>query len=320
MTSIKKEDILLVSKHSDLPSKSVQRSIEEHCYAQEKDWRKLLSYLLLVLGVGFFTTGILFFFAYNWADLHKFAKIGITETLLIATTILCLFYFQKPIIRSIILTAACVLVGVLFAVFGQIYQTGANAYDFFLAWTLFISIWVAVGRFAPLTLLYIILINTTAILYSNQVAKDWSYFWIYILLFSINAVFSIVTLYLKEKKTLATPTWFTHILSLSSFTIISILMIYEILDPTIPYLYIALILNLLSITAALWFAQQSKSTFYIALAAFSAISSICSFILKSGDFEAGTLLFLSIFIIISVSLTIKFLIQTQKKWNHDQQR
>lgn len=238
--------------------------------------------------------------------------------MLIGTTLLCLVYFKKPIVRSIILTAAAAMVGVLFAVFGQIYQTGANAYDFFLAWTLFISIWVIIGRFGPLTLLYVILINTTLILYSQQVAKDWSIALICILLFGINAAFTIGTLALKYSKGFITPVWFTQILSLATFTFITVLMAHEIFEQSAQYLLISLFLYPLTLAGALWFAQNSKNTFYIALAAFSLIICICSLLINYVGDDVATFFILSLFVIISVTVTIKYLIQTQKKWNHDQ--
>jgi uncharacterized membrane protein len=44
-------------------------------------------------------------------------------------------------------------VGVLQAVFGQIYETGADSYVLFLIWALLIIGWVAIGGYAPLWLL-----------------------------------------------------------------------------------------------------------------------------------------------------------------------
>ena len=114
-------------------------------------WQKFFRLFFISLGVGFTVSGIVFFFAYNWADLNKFIKIGLIEALIITTISLVLFLRININTRNIILTGASVLVGVLFAVFGQIYQTGANAYDFFLVWTIFVTLWVVGNYSAPLT-------------------------------------------------------------------------------------------------------------------------------------------------------------------------
>ena len=186
MKKIHQKDVHIISRHSNLTKDEVGRILKENVYHNKEAWYTFFRYFLISLGVGFTVSGIVFFFAYNWADLHKFAKIGLTEGMLLATVVIVLLVKMNDQIRNIVLTGASVLVGVLFAVFGQIYQTGADAYDFFLAWTLFITLWVCVAHFAPLWLLYLVLINTTLLLYTQQVAQDWSVVFICFFLFSIN--------------------------------------------------------------------------------------------------------------------------------------
>jgi uncharacterized membrane protein len=142
----------------------MDRILKEQVYNDKDAWSKFLRLFLISLGVGFTTAGIIFFFAYNWADLHKFIKIGLVEGVVIATALAAVYSRIPSDIRNILLTGASILVGVLYAVFGQIYQTGANAYDLFLGWTLFITLWVLISNFAPLWLVFIILINTTVLL------------------------------------------------------------------------------------------------------------------------------------------------------------
>lgn len=112
------------------------------------------------------------FFAYNWEDLPKFAKLGIVQTLLVASVLLTIFTRWNVLIKQIILTGATFLVGTLFAVFGQIYQTGADAYDLFLGWTLFTILWAVAIRFTPLWLTFIGLLCTTIWLYVLQIVSD----------------------------------------------------------------------------------------------------------------------------------------------------
>ncbi|ULT43759.1 DUF2157 domain-containing protein [Niabella defluvii] len=110
------------------------------------------------------------------------------EALILITTGLVFLPKLNTDTRSIILTGAAALVGVLFAVFGQVYQTGANAYDFFLAWVIFISLWVWVSNFAALWLLYLLLVNTTIVLYAEQVAQNWQGIFVLTLLFVVDAM------------------------------------------------------------------------------------------------------------------------------------
>ena len=186
MKNIQREDIYIIGGNSNLSEQGIDKALKENIYNNKEAWQKFLELFLITLGVGFTVSGIVFFFAYNWADLHKFAKFGLVEGLIIITTGIVLFIKINNTLKSIILTASAILVGVLFAVFGQIYQTGANAYDFFLAWTVFVTLWVIVSNFAGMWLLFLVLINTTFILYSEQVAKGWSEAFIYTALFIIN--------------------------------------------------------------------------------------------------------------------------------------
>lgn len=141
-------------------------------YANKKQWKQFLSIFLLAAGVGFTVAGIIFFFAYNWEDLPKFAKLGIVQTLLVTSVLLTVFTRWNILIKQIILTGATFLVGTLFAVFGQIYQTGADAYDLFLGWTLFTILWAVAIRFTPLWLTFIGLLCTTIWLYAMQIVPD----------------------------------------------------------------------------------------------------------------------------------------------------
>lgn len=55
-----------------------------------QDWSRFVRILLLTLGIGFTIAGIIFFFAYNWEALPKFAKLSLTGGLIITTTLLSL--------------------------------------------------------------------------------------------------------------------------------------------------------------------------------------------------------------------------------------
>jgi len=166
---INRDDIYIVSRHSDLNEETAHRLLEKNVFNDADSWKKFLHLFFIVLGVGFTVLGIIFFFAYNWDSLPKFAKMGIVQVLIVTTTLAALFIKSNPTVKKTLLMGASVLVGALFAVHGQIYQTGANAYDLFLAWTFAILIWTLVANFAPLWMLFVALANTTIVLYFNQV-------------------------------------------------------------------------------------------------------------------------------------------------------
>jgi uncharacterized membrane protein len=57
------------------------------------------------------------------------------------------------------------LIGAVLALVGQIYQTGADTYELFASWALFILPWALLARFAPLWLLWLAIVNLAVTLY-----------------------------------------------------------------------------------------------------------------------------------------------------------
>jgi uncharacterized membrane protein len=216
-------------------------------------------------------------------------------------------------IKNVILTGASVLVGVLFAVFGQIYQTGANAYDFFLAWAIFVTLWVLISNFAPLWLLYLVLINTTFILYSQQVAKDWSEVFIFSLLFIINLTVLISAIFLGKKKI---PNWFLNTVALGSVSYTTIGVVIGIFDKYQVTFPILILITAVAFTLGILYGLKTKSGFYLSVIPFSLTIIVSALLIKVSDGEMMFLL-VSLFITASVTLTIKNLIDIQKKWKNE---
>ncbi|MGV8946545.1 MAG: DUF2157 domain-containing protein [Lutibacter sp.] len=317
MKNIQREDIQIISRHSTLTEKGIEKVLKESIYNDREAWQKFLSLFFISLGIGFMVSGVVFFFAYNWDDLHKFTKIGLTEVLIIVTTSLVFFSKINTNIRNIILTGAAVLVGVLFAIFGQIYQTGADAYDFFLTWTVFVTLWVIVSNFAPLWLLYLILINITLILYSEQVAKDWSEVFIFNLLLLINTTALISAILLsKFKKLVSVPNWFLNIMALTSISYATIGIINGIFDKYQIAFLVLILTTVIVFALGIWYGLKIKSGFYLSVIPFSLIIIVSALLIKISDGEMMFLL-ISLFIVVSVTLVIKNLINIQKKWANE---
>ena len=168
----------LIAKHGKLNSKELQFAfLESSIYPSRSEWLSLAYRFFMTAGILLLMSGIVFFFAYNWGGLHKFVKLGLVQSGIIAVASGMLFFKPSEFIIKLGLTTISVMTGVLFAVFGQIYQTGADAYDFFLGWTIFITAWVAISSFSFLWFFYLLLINMTITLYLIQVdgvSDSWS--------------------------------------------------------------------------------------------------------------------------------------------------
>lgn len=139
---------------------------------ESRFWRSFTTRWLTILGAAFLLIGILFFFAYNWKELHRFARFGILQGGVLLTALASAWALRsgtRHLAGELLLIAAAVLTGILIAVYGQAYQTGADAFQNFLAWAALILPWVLAGRSAPLWILWLATLETGIIFFWTQV-------------------------------------------------------------------------------------------------------------------------------------------------------
>jgi uncharacterized membrane protein len=317
MSVQKREIIHILGRHSDLSAETLGQLLQRYVYRQPADWYRFVRWCLLALGAGFLVSGITFFFAYNWNDLHKFLKIGIMAALVILVTLPVVFSSWPDMVKKILLTAASVLAGVLFAVFGQVYQTGADAFDFFLGWMVFITLWVIVSDFPPLWLGYLALLNLNITSYADQVARGWTPLMVLTILTIFNGSVAIAGHHFRSKsRDIRVPDWLLSVIVLAAAGFATsgvILGIFGGYDHAFPVLlaFIAVVYPL-----AVDYGLRRRRIFYLAVIALSSLVMFCSLILK---FNSGQMmfLFLSFFIIISVTLLISFFLKLQRDWDHE---
>src|SRR3954466_3346385 len=119
------------------------------------EWRTMLGRLSLWVETVAMAAALIFFFAFNWDDLGRFAKFGLVEAAVLAALLAC---WRVPFDGGpgkAILLLLSLLTGALLALAGQVYQTGADTYELFAYWAVLILPWVLVSRFSPLWLLWL---------------------------------------------------------------------------------------------------------------------------------------------------------------------
>jgi uncharacterized membrane protein len=122
-------------------------------------WRSWLDRGLLGLGTALVLSGIAYFFAHNWDHLTNTDKLSLAGGAALVSFLAAAWRGFDDVIGKLLLLASSVLVGVFIAVFGQVYQTGADSYQLFTAWALLIFPWVVLGRFMPLWILWVAVLN-----------------------------------------------------------------------------------------------------------------------------------------------------------------
>ena len=127
------------------------------------------SRFLMLAGTALIVAGVAAFFAFNWAELHHLAKFALIEGGIVAAVFVAWRQGLDRLAGQAALFGASFLTGVLLAIYGQAYQTGADPYGLFLGWAALILGWAVIGRQAGLWLLLAVLVNLALVLYWGQV-------------------------------------------------------------------------------------------------------------------------------------------------------
>ncbi len=311
--------INFISQHAELHEEQVARVFEAHVYPDKRSWQKFLSITLLVLGLGFIVSGIIFFFAFNWDKLTKFEKLGLVGGLLSASVLLSITLKVKPVVRQIMITASAILVGALFAVFGQIYQTGANSYDFFLAWTIFATLWVWAGNFPPLTSIWLILAHVTYFLYVEQFGVEWGVVTICLIVFIADIFIWLILKFLDHAKQLQAPGWMLNVLSAFAVYQSTIGMCVMIYDAPHINSWLMLATTLVIYASAIWYAFKQRSIFYVSIIGASVTMIVGALILQldRNPTDGKIFLLMTLYVSGAISLLVYQIIQLQKKWANE---
>ena len=152
-----------------LPLKNAEAAATHlEVYPSKRTWLDFFNKALLIIGAVALVLSLVFFIAYNWQNLGKIGKFALVEGALAITIALYVslsFRRQFQLIRQLLLLIASIITGSLLALFGQIYQTGADTWQLFFAWAILITPWVVIARFPALWLLWLGLINAFLLLY-----------------------------------------------------------------------------------------------------------------------------------------------------------
>jgi len=169
----KPADIYRLSETGVLPEKDVSRALAACGLTPDAaGWRRFFDRLFLMLGTTLLLAGIIFFFAYNWDEMGNFVKFALVQAAMLAAVLLAWQKGLDTLLGKISITAGAVLVGALLAVYGQVYQTGADSWGLFFTWALLVTGWAVTARFAPLWLILVALANVSLILYWEQIIRS----------------------------------------------------------------------------------------------------------------------------------------------------
>ena len=277
-----------------------------------KNWNSWSENMLLLWGCALILSGIIFFFAYNWDSIGRFQKLGVIEIGIIGCAVAAYFRGLTKIDGKILLLCSAVLVGVLLAVYGQIYQTGADFYELFLYWAILIFGWVLIAKFKALWFIWLVIVNTSIVYYYYQIGY-WSHQipseQFYLSLAAVNGIALIIYSAIAYKRD-ENSDWFSIIELILTLLFLTI--------PTINYIfcvrntigYAVIFWCLIIITGYIFYKYKAKKFVPIVIIAADVCIVLLSYILKKLDLNIfksdsfGVILLFAFIILIVTGVTI----------------
>lgn len=133
-----------------------------------ESWRRFARLHLLALGVALLAAGVVFFVAANWGEMTPALRLGlVTAAMVAATACGALLGLDGAPGRAAALLGG-LLFGPLMALYGQTYQTGADAWGLFATWAVVMTAYAAVVRLAVGWIAWLTLVHVAGLTFWDQ--------------------------------------------------------------------------------------------------------------------------------------------------------
>jgi hypothetical protein len=133
-----------------------------------ESWYRFARFQLIILGTVLAVVGAIFFVAANWDVFPPQVRIGLVAAAMAITTLAGGWIGLDKLSGRAAALAGGLLFGPLMAVVGQVYQTGADAYELFLAWSLVLAGYALAARFVGAWIVALLLGVITSYQYIDQ--------------------------------------------------------------------------------------------------------------------------------------------------------
>ena len=304
MISPRNQIIELIEQGTILPEKIGAALTFAKVAPDGRSWRTFIDHLLLCLGGLALAFAVVFFIAFNWDEIGRFAKFGMVEGLIILAIVAYCKFDAHAVTSKVALLVATIFLGVLLALYGQTYQTGADPWQLFFNWALLMLPWALIGRFPVIWIVWVVLINTAIVLYHQtfrgafglMFSSTNEMLWV---VFSFNTLVLIAWEFLAERWHWLSERWAIRLLAVGSGLPIAWLVLYSIFDHRetsyLPMLVWAIWLALIYFV----YRRIRPDLFMLAGGCLSGITITVSFLgkhmLKNGN--PGSFLFIALLVI-----------------------
>ena len=296
-----RDEILDWAEQGRIPPDRLRAALEEGGAIPTADqWRGFLDRLFLFMGAVLLGAGVIFFFAFNWQAMGRFAKFALVEAPVLVSLLLVWGIGLDRIGGKAALLAGALVVGAVFALIGQTYQTGADTWELFAVWAAAILPWALVARFPALWIFWLLLANVAVSLYFITLG-----FWGMLfapeklawLLFGLNtaalAIWEGLALagveWLRER-------WAVRLLAVASAVAVTTLALFDIVRPDSQWGLPAWLAWMVAVYVV--YRRLAKDLFVLAGGVLSAVVVIATLLGKSMRLnDAGAFLFIGLVVI-----------------------
>ncbi|NOR55967.1 MAG: DUF2157 domain-containing protein [Sulfurovum sp.] len=267
-------------------------------------WYDFINTLLLWLGTLALALSLMFLIAFNWNELGRFAQFALVEVAIVAAIIVYYKTEKESLVSTASLVLASLFLGVLLALFGQTYQTGADTWELFFFWALMILPWTFLSKLPAQWILVITLLNLSMVFYFDHFqsllwmvfSSDTILLWVlFIFNLSVQIIWELSSYYVKSQSKEA---WYIRLLTLASGFPLTWLIVVAILDKENDFLtFITWILYLLGLY--LVYKRIKPDLFILAWGCLSVIVVTITFLAKHllKGFDAGAFFVLALTVI-----------------------
>ena len=133
---------------------------------------------LQVISAALLSAGIIYLIAANWLNFPAAIQLAIPQVLFIIACLFTIYFSSSTLKGHCSATFAALMIGLCFAAYGQIYQTGADSFQLFAVWTLLLLPWLYFRLPAIFSLFYITLSLTYYLANEQWLALDSDLFWL----------------------------------------------------------------------------------------------------------------------------------------------
>jgi hypothetical protein len=295
------------------------------------DVRRFAVRMLRLAGVLSLAAGVVFFVAANWDALAVVGRFALVESALVASAGLALFRPPPRATGRHALLLALFMTGALIALFGQTFQTGADAYELFLTWAALGLPFAIAAQWSVTWAAWLVVLNTALGLYCGFRPES-GWLWVALgtsshasalfvgpMMFDVALWLAITNLEGTRLASLA-PRWLERLvltLALGFGTTAGITAIDEtrtLLGAVSSNLAsLAAVLVMLGVVATVA-VQKRRDVFPLALVAASTIALVTSFFVIRFEFETGMFFLVSSWLIVSSTVSARVLMHLVRAW------